>query len=165
MDNTKETISNEVEDYKIDIQEDGSVLVTQKIKFVYKQKYRDFLTEYRQLIKNKENAEKYLTDEYQDKIKKDIKAMEEDIKDLKDYVDKSEKKFYDYNRQKQKESQLKILREELSKSEKERNNNYLKSIWENINKNTENGILKELTEEEKQELKKASLKAKRKAKR
>lgn len=156
MEDNKNITKQNVEDWSVNVQEDGSVKVNQTIKTEYTQSYRDFLTDYRQMQKNLEKAKEVISDDYKKKVEADIKEMQDEIEKLKPYMDESEKKAVEYNKKQQLEQQLNKVKEELGKNMSDINTSYMSAVWDNIRENEEQ-LLEKLTDEEKQKFQKIKL--------
>lgn len=163
----KNITKQEVKDWTVEVQEDGSVKVKQTIETEYTQSYRDFLSDYRQMHKNVEKAKEVISEDYKKKVKSDIEEMNDEIEKLKPYVEESEKKALEHNQQKQLEGKLKKVKEELAKPRQEINTSYLAAIWDNIREN-ETKLVEMLSEDEKkkfQEIKMQKVKQEREQRR
>lgn len=156
MENNKKIKSQEVTDWSVDVKEDGSVEVTQILKTVYTQSYRDFLSDFREMEKNTERAKEILTKQYQEKVRNDIKKMQQELKELKPFIDEADKKAQQYYEKKQKEQMIKTIKNELNKPMSEINTAYISSIWDNIKENYAD-IIDELEPEEREKFQKIKL--------
>lgn len=138
---------DEVVDYDIKILDDGTVRVTQRIEKIYEQPYRDFLSEFREMKKSKEEAEKILSDDYKNKVKDDIETIKKRIKELKPYIEESEKKSIEFNENKKRKAMVDKLKEELNKPMAKINMTYMGAVWDNLMRNEEE-VMQMLNEEE-----------------
>ncbi len=152
----KKITKQEVTDWNVDVQEDGSVKVKQTIQTEYTQSYREFLSDFRQMQKNLEKAQEVISEDYKQKVEKDIKEMKDEIEKLRPITEESEKKAIENNKKIQTEGKLNKVKEELSKKPSEINTSYISAVWDNIREN-EQELLQKLTEEEKQKFQKLKL--------
>lgn len=152
----KEITKQEVKDWSIEVQEDGSIKVTQVIETEYVQSYREFLSDFRAMQKQVENAEEILTEDYQNKVKSDIEKMQEEVAKLKPYVDDSETKMLAYQEEKRLDQMLNKLKEELGKPMADINTAYMSAVWDHITKNEEK-LMGRLSDDERLKFQKIKL--------
>ncbi len=152
----KKITRQEVTDWNLEVLEDGSVKVMQKIETEYVQPYREFLSDFRGMQNNLEKAKEILTDKYQNKVQEDIKQMQKEIADLKEPIEKAEKAFIKHNEDLKIQGMVGKVKEELSKPFKDINLNYMAAVWDNIMKN-EKRVWDELDNSSREKLQKIKI--------
>lgn len=153
--NNKKILKDELKDRTIEVQEDGKLLVKETVYYEYEQDYREFLTEYRNLDKMVEQINHSLSDDFKKSQEENLVKIEKEKKELERYVQESESKFMKHQEKVQRESMAEVVKNQLKLDKKERNLNYLASVWDNI-KDKED-MLSLFTDEQQQELKKSKL--------
>ena len=156
----KQIVSQDLDSRTIEVQEDGSIKVTEVVKVVYKQQFRDFLSDVRNMQKFREQVEDTLKPDFAKKQQERIDKVNKDIDELQPYVNDAEKKWMEYQEKKRHEDMADKLKEELKKSDKDVNVNYIAAIYDNVKKNDK--VLSLLSDEEKERFKKLKLKSMKK---
>ena len=156
----KQVVSQDLDSRTIEVQEDGSIKVTEVVKVVYKQQFRDFLSDVRNMQKFREQVEDTLKPDFTKKQQERIDKVNKDIDELQPYVNDAETKWMEHQEKKRHEDMADKLKEELKKSDKDVNVNYIAAIYDNVKKNDK--VLSLLSDEEKERFKKLKLKSMRK---
>lgn len=154
----KNIVSQELDDRKIIVTQEGSVQVTERVSTVYKQQYRDFLSEVRHLEKVKEDIAHTLTEDFRNKQKEHLEKVEKEIKKLKPHLEEAEKCFLKAQEKARLQSVADRVKDELKKKPSEVNKQYMGAVWDNIRDN-EKGVLDLLNAEEIALFKKYKLKS------
>ena len=160
----KKIVSQELDDRIIEVQDDGSVKVTEIVRTIYTQDYRDFLSDIRNMQKFREQVEDTLKPDFVEKQQERIDRVSKDIESLQPFVNDAESKWLKYQDEQRVKGIADKLKEELAKPSGEVNVNYVAAVWDNIKKN-EAEVMDLLSDEEKEKFSKFKLKAMKKAKR
>jgi hypothetical protein len=134
-----------------EVQDDGKVIMTEThvTRTVFEAK--DFRTFYSEHIKIKESNEKQISEEEQNKIKKDLETIKKRMEEIEPVLKEAEEKTAENYEKKKIERVVKRIRDELAKKKHERQNEYLLEAYNNIRDN-EKEAFKQLTMEERNEM-------------
>ncbi|MEE9525066.1 MAG: hypothetical protein V3V78_00485 [Candidatus Woesearchaeota archaeon] len=139
------------------INDDGSALVKETQMTTVKMGARDFISWMRKHEETRENIKKTLSDEVRKATEVELKKVEDDIENLKPYIEDSEKKAKAHYEKLKKEGLISHVSEEFKKPMSEINLDYMNQVWHNLMEN-EKEVLDTLTAEQKQKFLKIKLK-------
>jgi len=141
----------------IKIFEDGSALIEETTVTTVKMGSRDFITWMRKHEETRTNIKKTLSDEVRKATEVELEKVEEDIKNLKPYIEDSEKKAKAHYEKLKKEGLISHVSKELEKPMSEISLDYMNQVWHNLIEN-EKDVLEALTAEQKQKFLKIKIK-------
>lgn len=134
---------------EIEIFDDGSALVKETKITTVNMGSRDFITWMRKHEETRENIKKTLSDEVRKATEKELNKVEEDIKNLKPYIEESENKAKSHYDKLKKDGMISKVSEELNKPMSEINLDYMNQVWSNLIEN-EKDVLDALSADQKQ---------------
>lgn len=157
----KKVTSQELDSREIEVLDDGSVRVTEVIRTIYEQPYREFLTDIRNMQKYREQIEDTLKEDFREKQIDRAEKLSDEIDKLQPYLKESEEKYVARQEELRVKGIADRLKEELSKPKNEVNLNYVAAVWDNVHKN-EQSVLSHLSESEVQKFNKYRLSVRKK---
>jgi predicted DNA binding CopG/RHH family protein len=159
----KKVTEQKLEDRKIVVKDDGTIEVTEIVKTIYLQDYRDFLSDVRNMQKFREQIEDTLKPAFSEKQQERIDSINKDIENMQPFLDEAETKWQKNQEYLRNKNFADGIKRELLKSESEINLNYISSVYDNLKDNED--VMGLLSDEEKEKLKSLKLKAVRRQKR
>ncbi|NCD07301.1 MAG: hypothetical protein EOL97_14405 [Spirochaetia bacterium] len=142
MENNKDIKEQKVINRDIKVLEGGDIEVEETLFTRYTQKYRDYLSDYRMVLKWIDDVKNTMTEEFQEERRKDLDRALETKEDMDKYLAEAEDKF----NAKQKEVMLKqkydYLKSLLDKKD-DKDLEYLKEVYNNLDEDFKELLSKE----------------------
>lgn len=142
MENNKDIKEQKVINRDIKVLEGGDIEVEETLFTRYTQKYRDYLSDYRMVLKWIDDVKNTMTEEFQEERRKDLDRALETKEDMDKYLAEAEDKF----NKKQKEVMLKqkydYLKSLLDKKD-DKDLEYLKEVYKNLDEDLKELLSKE----------------------
>ncbi|MCK5281852.1 MAG: hypothetical protein KAK00_00420 [Nanoarchaeota archaeon] len=114
------------------VNDDGSVILTDHLKYTVNMNARDFLTFTRNQTDAISKINDQLTEERRKFLLKEKTKIEKQIEDIKPYIEDSEKKALEHNKKIELENKTKAIEHILSKKHADRNLNFLNGVLQNL---------------------------------
>ena len=140
-------VESKVTDTKYTVNEDGTVRVIETMRHDMTWAARDFLSFYREHQKQIDTIDLQLDKKHKDGLLNTKKEIEEKMKEIKPFIDDSEKKMIAHNQKLELENKTKALEDTLSKKPAERNQNMIQAIVQSLKEGDYEKIKKGLSKE------------------
>jgi len=142
-------VKSEMIERKIEVNDDGSVIIHETHLDIVKLSSRNFVSWMRSFEQNRDNIKRSLSDEVRKLTEEKLQETEDDIKKLLPFIAESEKKTKDNYEKLKREGMIKKIAEELNKNISDINLDYMNKVWSNLIANEEE-VVNALTSEQKQ---------------
>lgn len=139
---------SELIDRKIDMADDGSVVVIETIANTTRLSSREFVSWMRKHEETRRQIKEVLSDKVREATEKELEKVEEDILKLKPDIDESEKRAKAHYEQLKTNGMIKTVAEELDKPMSDINLDYMNQVWQNLVQN-EQQVLNALSDDQK----------------
>lgn len=139
----------ELTNREIKIFDDGSALVKETSTTTVTFTPREFISWMRKHEETRDNIKKTLTDEVRKSTEEELKKVEDDIVNLRPYVEDSAKKAKAHYEKLKRDGLIKKVSEELDKNMSDINLDYMNQVWANLMENEEE-VLDALSTEQRQ---------------
>lgn len=140
-------LESKVTDTKYTVNDDGAVRVVETIRHDMTWAARDFLSFYREHQKQIDNIDLQLDKKHKDGLLKTKIEIENKMKDIKPFLDDSEKKMLAHNQKLELESKTKAIENTMSQKPKDRNQNLIQAVISNMKEGEYEQIKKGLSKE------------------